>query len=681
MNRLSVAATAFALFWAPVCSDSAYAERRVALVIGNSAYQNAPPLANPMKDAQTIAAMLRKGGFAVVAAHYDVGNLQFKRAVRQFEDAATDADVAVVFYAGHGLEIRGTNYMIPIDAKLANDRDADDEAITLDRLVASTEDAKQLGLVILDACRDNPFARQMKRARTAALRGIAAGLGIVEPPNRNTLIAYAAKSGFAAQDGDREHSPFTAALLKYLFEPGLDIRIAFGRVRDDVLKSTGNKQEPFVTGSLGGGHIALVPAAESQTAALPDLAVQRSDYNLAKEVGTKGVWESFIIEHPTGFFADLARLQIAKLTAAGQEAAAAERARIEREQAERARLEHAERERVERERVAREQAERERLEKERLASEQAERARLERERIAREQAERAEREEQARIDAERQRLAREQAERLEKERLAREETERLARERVAKEAAERAQLEQAERERAQEQARLEAERNAREQAEREQAARTQTALLTPPAAPAGALPAASLEDSSVIREIKRELRRVGCYSGSLDETWPSGQAAAQRFLRLSRGAVPATSPTIELLDAIREKSGRVCPLECSARQVERDGRCVTKLCPAGFVLNDRGGCERSRERSASLPGQSKATAARPGPTPRTKSGEKDWNQIAINCKAQATAAHGETGRRFGGGRGRRRGAGPGFNLTGGGRQAFRNCYRGHGGAL
>src|SRR5437667_7869002 len=249
MNRLSAAAAVFGIFLAPVCSDSAWADRRVALVIGNSDYQNAPALLNPTRDAQAIAAMLRKGGFAIVTAHYDLGNLPFKRAVRQFEDLAADADIAVVFYAGHGIEIRGANYMIPVDAKPANDREADDEAITLDRLVASVEEAKQLGLVILDACRDNPFVRRMKRPRTATLRAVTPGLGIVEPPSRNTLIAYAAKAGLAAEDGDREHSPFTAAILKHLFEPGLDIRMAFGRVRDEVLRSTGNKQEPLVSGS------------------------------------------------------------------------------------------------------------------------------------------------------------------------------------------------------------------------------------------------------------------------------------------------------------------------------------------------------------------------------------------------------------------------------------------------
>ncbi len=256
MNRLvlsfiAVAWGAVALLW----PDSALAERRVALVIGNSAYQNAPPLPNPSRDAKAVAANLKKAGFEVVAAHNDLGNLQFKRAIRQFEDLAAEADITVVFYAGHGIEIRGVNYMIPVDAKLASDRDADDEAITLDRLLETIEGTKKLSLVILDACRDNPFVRGMKRQRTAATRAVSAGLALVGPTSRNTLIAYAAKSGTAAEDGTAEHSPFTHALLNHLFEPGLDIRLAFGRVRDEVLKLTGSRQEPFVSGSLGGANI------------------------------------------------------------------------------------------------------------------------------------------------------------------------------------------------------------------------------------------------------------------------------------------------------------------------------------------------------------------------------------------------------------------------------------------
>jgi uncharacterized caspase-like protein len=314
MTRLVLyaAAVTFVVCSAPIWSCSALAASRVALVIGNSAYQLASTIPNPTRDAQAIAAEFTKAGFDVVSAHYDQGNLQFKRAIRQFEDAAADADIAVVFYAGHGIEIGGVNYMIPVDAKLASDRDAKDEAIVLDRLLEAVDAAKRLGLVILDACRDNPFERTMKRQRVSAVRAVNAGLALVEPTNRNVLIAYASKSGTTAEDGDAEHSPFTAALLKNLFEPGLDLRLAFGRVRDDVLKSTRNRQEPFVYGSLGGTNVSLVSAPAKPTLAV-DLSGERRDYELVEKIGTKGAWNVFIAQHPTGFYADLARQQLDKL--------------------------------------------------------------------------------------------------------------------------------------------------------------------------------------------------------------------------------------------------------------------------------------------------------------------------------------------------------------------------------
>src|SRR5689334_11462627 len=255
-----IGATILAMVAAP---DAAFADKRVALVVGNSAYQTVPKLPNPSGDANAVAKMFRDAGFDSVDVLIDVGNLEFKRAIRKFENVADQAEIAVVYYAGHGLEIGGSNYLIPVDARLASDRDAEDEAIPLERLVSSADGAKRLRLVILDACRDNPFVGTMRRERSRnSSRGVTGGLGKVEPTSTDTLIAYAAKAGSTADDGDGEHSPFTAAILKDLTVPGLDVRLAFGRVRDDVLRATSNRQEPFVYGSLGGGNISLVPAPE-----------------------------------------------------------------------------------------------------------------------------------------------------------------------------------------------------------------------------------------------------------------------------------------------------------------------------------------------------------------------------------------------------------------------------------
>ncbi|MDH2344883.1 caspase family protein [Bradyrhizobium sp. SSUT77] len=307
----------------------AFAGKRVALVIANSAYQHAPSLTNPVNDGSVMARTLKEAGFDIVDSRHDLSALDTRRVLREFADGTRDADIAVVYYAGHGIEVEGSNYLIPVDAKLERDTDVFDEALSLDRVLVAVEPAKQLRLVILDACRDNPFGKTMKR--TVASRSIGRGLAQVEPTSPNTLIAYSAKAGFTAQDGDGANSPFTVALSKHLTTPGLDVRRAFGFVRDDVLKSTGNRQEPFVYGSLGGEDVPLVPvkgtaAAPAAPAANPQADVRR-DYELALQVGNRPAWDAFLAQHPDGFYSSLAKLQLDKIGAEQAHAAATEKAK------------------------------------------------------------------------------------------------------------------------------------------------------------------------------------------------------------------------------------------------------------------------------------------------------------------------------------------------------------------
>lgn len=315
-----------------VCQP-AWAEKRVALVLGNSAYQSVPPLPNPVNDSATMAATLKEAGFDVVDSRQDLSALEMRRTLREFADRARDSDIAVVFYAGHGIEVDGMNYLIPVDARLERDTDIYDEAFSLDRVLLAIEPAKQLRLVILDACRDNPFAKIMKR--TVASRTIGRGLARIEPSSPNTLIAYAAKAGSTASDGDSKNSPFTTALVRHIATPGLDIRRAFGFVRDDVLKNTSNRQEPYMFGSLGGNDLALVPglAMASQPAPQNDL---RRDYELASQIGNKDALNAFIAQYPDGYYASLAKIQLAKIAAEEARAAATEKAR--QAEQERARL-------------------------------------------------------------------------------------------------------------------------------------------------------------------------------------------------------------------------------------------------------------------------------------------------------------------------------------------------------
>jgi uncharacterized caspase-like protein len=198
-------------------TSPAHAAKRVALVIGNSGYENVARLANPINDATAITATLKEAGF-LVDTRRNLKIADMRRALRDFADTSRDADVAVVYYAGHGIEVDGTNYLIPVDATLERDLDVYDEAVPLERILVTIEPAKQLRLVMLDACRDNPFAKTMKRA--AGTRTVGRGLAKVEPTNPNTLIAFASKAGSTAADGDSTNSPFTAALVKHLATAG-----------------------------------------------------------------------------------------------------------------------------------------------------------------------------------------------------------------------------------------------------------------------------------------------------------------------------------------------------------------------------------------------------------------------------------------------------------------------------
>jgi len=226
-------------------------DRRVALVIGNSAYRNVPTLANPQRDALAVAESLRTTGFQTVTMQADLGREALINALRDFAQVANNADWAVVYYAGHGIEVGGVNYLVPIDAKLGSDRDVGFEAVALDQVINAAERAGKLRLIVLDACRDNPFANQMKRSLNVATRSVSRGLAQVEP-DAGTLVVYAAKHGETALDGDGGNSPFASAFIRNMQQPGVEVRRLFDNVRDDVLDATKRRQQPFSYGSISG---------------------------------------------------------------------------------------------------------------------------------------------------------------------------------------------------------------------------------------------------------------------------------------------------------------------------------------------------------------------------------------------------------------------------------------------
>jgi len=223
--------------------------RRVALVIGNSAYAAVPALKNPAMDARAIASTLKELGFEKVTLKLDLDRQSTWSALGEFADEASRADWAVIYYAGHGIELDAQNYIIPVDAKLDSDRKVLFETVPLDNVLEATAGARKFRLVILDACRNNPFLATM--TRVASSRSIGRGLTRVEPQG-GVLVAYAAKAGEIALDGETGNSPFVTALIEQLRQPGVEVGFLFRRVRDNVLDLTNGTQEPYTYGSLPG---------------------------------------------------------------------------------------------------------------------------------------------------------------------------------------------------------------------------------------------------------------------------------------------------------------------------------------------------------------------------------------------------------------------------------------------
>ena len=228
------------------------ADGRVALVVGNSTYAHVGRLPNPDNDARDMSATLRRLGFEVTT-ELDADRVELTEALRAFTRRSAGADVSLVFYAGHGIEMDGVNYLVPVDARLERDVDVRFETVTVDDLLVSTSGAS-LRLVLLDACRNNPLARSMQR--TAASRSVSGGSFAdlnEDLLGDETLVAYAAAAGTTAADGRGRNSPYTAALLEYLEQP-LEIGLLFRRVRAQVLAATNGAQRPHEYHSLVGEH-------------------------------------------------------------------------------------------------------------------------------------------------------------------------------------------------------------------------------------------------------------------------------------------------------------------------------------------------------------------------------------------------------------------------------------------
>jgi uncharacterized caspase-like protein len=239
---------------------------RVALVIGNGAYENAAQLANPPNDASDVATALRHIGFDVVEGH-DLTKRDMEGKIREFGRKLDSAGLALFFYAGHGLQVSGRNYLVPIDAKLDRSADLNFEAFDVNLVLQQMEAEKRVNLVFLDACRDNPLARSLARSMGTRSAAVGQGLATIQG-NVGTMIAYATQPDNVAMDGEGRNSPFTTALLKYIDTPGLEISSLMKRVRSDVVAATRDRQVPWDHSSLM-GDVVLVPSDGSPQIAAP----------------------------------------------------------------------------------------------------------------------------------------------------------------------------------------------------------------------------------------------------------------------------------------------------------------------------------------------------------------------------------------------------------------------------
>lgn len=287
--------------------------KRAALVLGNSDYQFVSKLENPANDAQDIAAALTRLGFSVTTG-VDLDYNQMRLAVRDFADKSSDADVVILYFAGHGIEIDNTNYLIPVNAQLKSDRDVDFEAIRLDSIVDAIADAPGLKIVLVDACRNNPFLVDMER--TSATRSIGRGLARVDPSG--VLVGYSARGGTLALDGDGRNSPYAQAILRHIEEPGLEIGKLFRKVRDSVFEMTDGAQEPFTYGSLPGEDIYLVAAPTPSIAVNGQPTVSAAEARLVEDFAKIDVepsldaWNKFLQDYATWPDHSLVRLATAR---------------------------------------------------------------------------------------------------------------------------------------------------------------------------------------------------------------------------------------------------------------------------------------------------------------------------------------------------------------------------------
>ncbi|GAA0781618.1 caspase [Roseibium denhamense] len=323
--------------------------KRVALVIGNGAYEHTVPLPNPANDAEQMASKLRGLGFDVVAGQ-DQSYTDMRRTVMEFAKKAYGAEIALLFYAGHGMQVGGQNLLVPIDAKIEDETSLDFETISVDFILRQMSKDVKVQMVFLDACRDNPLARTLARRMGPSRSGnVGAGLAEIKVDDaggEGSVIAFATSPGDVALDGEGSNSPFTSALVRHIDTPNASIQTIMTRVTGDVYEETEKRQRPWVNASLIGEVIlnktetgpttdvaalgnaatsvpqAAAPAASS-AATQSTIAWEREKlvWNTVKDSKTIADYQAYLDAYPNGTFANFARNSIKRLESANQVAA------------------------------------------------------------------------------------------------------------------------------------------------------------------------------------------------------------------------------------------------------------------------------------------------------------------------------------------------------------------------
>ncbi len=595
-QAVRVLATIFFIFaW----STFAHADKRVALVVGNSDYETRLRLLNPRNDAQDMADSLRSLGFDVIL-RVNADRQGFMQALAEFSRAVSGAEIGLFFYAGHGMQYNGSNYLMPVGAQLQDEVSIRFELVALEEVQRALDGSAGVKILVLDACRNNPLAAELTRSMRARNRdaGISRGLARIEQA-RGTVLAYSTQANDVAEDGAARNSPFTRALLDGLREPGLEIGAMFRKVATRVYQATGGKQVPELSISL-----------------LSEVFLNRDEtdaqlWGRVRAANDPAGVRDFLDRFPNSFYAADARLRLDVLEREAR-ARQLDRERAERERELRDRLATVEIERLQAEMNLRAAERAAQDATERLRQEQAERERLAAEVTARQ---RAVAEATGQLRDEAARRSRISAEATDRERELRARVAELERasQKAAADLAARARVSAEEatvkdHEIATiEQARREAEARVTTLAKQAQTLTAQAGdgIASPIAAPpprrepqgpqvAAVNPAAppAVSQGQLVVAIKTELKRLGCYFAPIDSNWqaPALRKAIEDFaVRTHRPKAP-DAPATEFLEDLKARSGRVCVPDCGPRERESNGRCIAKTCAATEVLDRDGNC-------------------------------------------------------------------------------------------